>query len=61
MAQIISFERRANARPRPAKVEGGGQILFFMGVRYERAEGGAQNWPGEPKGGGGKKKRRARA
>lgn len=68
MAQIICFERRAQKRERVAPVEGGAQILFFLGVRYERMEdsyssplrGGDEPRQGETVGGGKKRKRRAR-
>ncbi|HXY58467.1 MAG TPA: hypothetical protein VEH76_07790 [Methylocystis sp.] len=63
MAQIISLEQRAQGRRHAAPIDGGGQILFFLGVRYTRMEEPPLHMlPSEPsEGGGKKKKRRARA
>lgn len=67
MAQIISLQSRARqTRPAPPP-EGGAQILFFLGVRYMRAEEPLVTPGGEPEADGGhgaggkKRKRRARA
>ena len=62
MAQIISLQSRMRPPPRPAPAGDGARILFFMGVRYMRAEDYSPSTTDAPgRGGGGKRKRRARA
>lgn len=61
MAQIIPLEQRAQGCRRARQIEGGAQILFFVGVRYMRMDEQAYRQPSEPKGGGKKRRRRARA
>ncbi len=66
MAQIISLQSRMRPPRRPAPAGDGARILFFMGVRYMRIEEylpSTTDAPsrGDGRGGGGKRKRRARA
>lgn len=65
MAVIIQMQPRTRAAERPAPAaSGGAQILFFLGVRYMRAEEPPPATGGAPKGaenGGKGRRRRARA
>ena len=60
MCQIISLESRAPARRRAEPVEGGAEILFFLGVRYMRWEDASplRAGPKKPSGTGAKKRKR---
>jgi hypothetical protein len=60
MAQIIPLAQRAQGRRRVGRVEGGAQILLFLGVRYMRMDESVFYQPSEPKGGGKKRRRRGR-
>lgn len=60
MAQIIDFETFKHARPpREAFADGDAEILFFLGVRYERM---TDDSPAEPprRSGTPRRKRKAR-
>ena len=66
MAQIISLQSRMRPPRPPAPAGAGARILFFMGVRYMRIEEYSPSTADAPgrednHGGGGKRKRRARA
>jgi hypothetical protein len=66
MAQIISLQSRMRPPRQPAPAGDGARILFFMGVRYMRIEEYSPSTTdapgrGDDHGGGGKRKRRARA
>ena len=57
MAQIIDLE--SFRRPRPTREtipSGGAEILFFLGVRYERTDAPAE--PPGPAGGMGRRRRK---
>jgi hypothetical protein len=66
MAQIISLQSRMRPPRRPSPAGDGARILVFMGVRYMRIEEYSPSTTdapsrGDSRGGGGKRKRRARA
>ena len=57
MAQIIDLESLRRTRPtRETIPSGGAEILFFLGVRYERMDAPAE--PTRPAGGVGRRRRR---
>jgi hypothetical protein len=41
MGEVTPFRNKGRARARPAPPEGAAQILFFLGVRYQRETEGA--------------------
>jgi hypothetical protein len=38
MGEVTAFRNKRRARAKPAPAEGSAQILFFLGVRYQREE-----------------------
>jgi hypothetical protein len=61
MGEVTPFRNKGRARAESPPPEGSGQILFFLGVRYERQHGGRDGEAGAdggPRGSGGARARR---
>jgi hypothetical protein len=65
MGEVTPFRNKGRARAGSAPPDGSGQILFFLGVRYERQQDGRDGEAGEDGGprssGGTRARRRKRA
>ncbi|WP_363346855.1 hypothetical protein [Methylocystis echinoides] len=62
MGEVVAFQMRERSPRRPSEPPiGDAQILFFLGVRYMRAEDLPTHAPDQGPRGGRKRKSRARA